>query len=105
MEAETKCRRLRMGKVHWSPEFAILQLNMKYWCLALRIRMGKSIDKKFFLRIARQVQLPTNVPENTNQIQLQIETHKELIKNYKKSIPCGYVQPNGVGTNAMSRRI
>jgi hypothetical protein len=31
LEAEKKCRKLKMGKVLWSPEFAQLKLRLKYW--------------------------------------------------------------------------
>jgi hypothetical protein len=38
MAAEKKCRKLKMGRVQWSPEFAQQKIMLKYWCLAKRIQ-------------------------------------------------------------------
>jgi hypothetical protein len=82
--AEKKCRKLKMGKVLWSPEFALLKTNLKYWCLTHKTLQGKSIDMKFFRRIAKAANLPTQVQQDFDQVQEAIQTQKELIKLYKK---------------------
>jgi hypothetical protein len=84
LEAEKRCRKLKMGKVHWSPEFAQQKLTLKYWCLAFRICQGKSIDKKFFRRIAKAADLPATVSLEAATVQEHITTQRESIKLYKK---------------------
>jgi exonuclease III/sulfur relay (sulfurtransferase) DsrC/TusE family protein len=85
LKAEKKCRRLKMGKVSWSPELAQNKITLKYWCLAKRTMMGKSIDRKFFRRIANAANLPERVQEDSEQIQAFINIYTNIIKQYKKS--------------------
>jgi hypothetical protein len=45
LDAEKKCRKFKMGQVQWMPEYSREMLTLKYWCLALKICEGKSINK------------------------------------------------------------
>jgi hypothetical protein len=84
LEAERKCRKIKVGKVQWSPEFAQHKINLKYWCLAYRMTQGKSIDRKFFRRIAHAAELPERVQATEEGITEHIQATKEEIKLYKK---------------------
>jgi exonuclease III len=37
LQAEKKCRKLKMGRVQWSPELSQYKISLKYWCLAKRL--------------------------------------------------------------------
>jgi hypothetical protein len=84
LDAERQCRKLKMGKVQWSPEFAQHKITLKFWCLTQRAKQGNSIDRKFFRRIARAANLPELVHEDVEQVQEHIRLQLEMIRQYKK---------------------
>jgi hypothetical protein len=57
--AEKKCRKLRMGTVQWSPELATIRNSIKYWSLFKKKIQGFSVDRKYFKRVAKSVNLPS----------------------------------------------
>jgi hypothetical protein len=44
LSAEEKCRKLRMGKIQWTPDYAKWRISKKFWCLSLKRKSGGSVD-------------------------------------------------------------
>jgi hypothetical protein len=53
-QAERKCRRLKMGKVCWTPEYKMALLKHRFWVLILKRHKGCKVGRKYLKRVAKQ---------------------------------------------------
>jgi hypothetical protein len=83
LHAEKNCRKLRMGKTQWSPELASIRNSIKYWCLAKKKCQGFKIDRKYFRRVARSVNLPGTLNIEQSTAQTHLDRLRGELKRYK----------------------
>jgi hypothetical protein len=84
LSAEKTCRKLKMGRTQWSPEYATLRITQKYWCLVDKQQEGRSVDRKFFRRVAVAAGLPVQTRVDKEIIQNNIDEVTRQLKQYKK---------------------
>jgi endonuclease/exonuclease/phosphatase family metal-dependent hydrolase len=82
--AEKKCRKIKVGRVQWTPELARLRLIKKFWVLAYRRSSKYAIDFKFFSRIARKLNKDPKTNWQIGDIYDNIKQAKEDLKAYKR---------------------
>jgi hypothetical protein len=73
-----------MGRTQWSPEFAIYRITLKYWCLVDKQQEGRSVDRKFFRRVATLAELPVQITLDKDTTKSNIDDVKRQIKQYKR---------------------
>jgi hypothetical protein len=84
LSAEKTCRKLKMGRTQWSPEYATLRITLKYWCLVDKQQEGRSVDRKFFRRVAIAAGLPVQIRVDKEIIKNNIDDVTRQIKQYKR---------------------
>ena len=84
LEAERKCRKIRSGKVQWSPEFSRLALEKKFWVLLYKKGSKGNVDRKFLIRIAKSLNKDLNQQYQLEAIQSEIQAVNRRIKAYKR---------------------
>jgi hypothetical protein len=82
--AEQKCRKIKVGRLQWTPELARLRLVKKFWVLAYRRRSKYAVDFKFFSRIARKLNKDPRTNWEMDVIYDDIAKAKEDLVNYTK---------------------
>jgi hypothetical protein len=85
LEAEKKCRKLRMGKIQWTPELAVIRNCIRYWTLARKKCLGFKIDRKFFKRVAHSVNQPSTLNIERSVAEDNLLRARNELKLYKKN--------------------
>ena len=57
LEAERRCRKLKMGNHPWSPEFALARSKKFFWEMALKHKKGVAIPTKKFLKLKKKLKI------------------------------------------------
>ena len=58
MEAEKRCRKLKMGQKQWTPDFQKVREDLKLWNLVLRKKRGNKVSGRFLERQMRKCGKP-----------------------------------------------
>jgi hypothetical protein len=57
-EAESKCRKLRMGQVEFSPTLQLARTRIYAWTLLSRRTSGQKVSSRLIQRVLKRAQLP-----------------------------------------------
>ena len=47
LEADKRCRKLKMGQKQWTPDFQVVQAEVKLWNLVLRKKRGARVSGRY----------------------------------------------------------
>jgi hypothetical protein len=83
LSAEEKCRKLRMGTIQWTPEYAKWRLSKKIWCLSLKKKSEGSVDRRFLKQIAGYIGESYNHDRSVEEIQEQITLCSKHLECHK----------------------
>jgi hypothetical protein len=84
LKAEHKCRKIKSGRLQWSPELSLLRIQKKFWVLAYKrkTKQKRKVDSKFFQRIAKAAQLDPFTLPSPDHIQTEIHKINTKLKQY-----------------------
>ena len=80
LKAEKYCRKLRMGKVDWSPQIQKARDTIKYFTLTLRRKKGRHVGARTLIKLSNKTSC---VSEHLTERQLNDKIDKAY-KDYKK---------------------
>ena len=84
LEAERRCRKIRVGKIQWSPQFSELMLQKKYWILQMKRKCKGNVDQKFLKRMAAHLKKDVKSTLTVDEMQQQLKEVKQRINIYKR---------------------
>ena len=79
--AEKKCRKLKMGKVPWSPELSKARKEIEYWNMLLRKKKSLKTNTKKLIRLGKQLKIKEKESGNIESV---IRKRKEAYQKWKQ---------------------
>lgn len=88
LAAETKCRKLRLGKVPYSPQLIHHALSINFWKLQLKKHKGHNVSSRLLQRKRHQAQIPPQSFSDLSihDIQLHIQHHRRQWNQKKRKL-------------------
>jgi hypothetical protein len=83
LNAEKKCRKIRIGQTQWTPEYAKLRTVLKFWVTIKRRHEGRRHKQRFVARLAKRAGLEDKVQASLEEASQQIIQIRERFRQYK----------------------
>ena len=81
INAEKKCRKIKVGAVPFSPKLAMVGTKVKLWSLIVRHHKGKNIKTRYIRRIEKKCNMKKTLSTSYNKA---LRMLNKAIKEYKK---------------------